>query len=125
MNHPLLVTLDHNCIVALEKDEESDADAIRQLIAFQQKGVIHLVIGWSTMFEKPPQGGKPLWFPEQERRLHSLGLGDVEQFKHPQAMWFRNEEGFLTFEPERSYLRTVHELLFPKIDFGFPEYLKR
>jgi hypothetical protein len=46
VNHPLLVTLDHNCIVALEKNEEPDADTIRQLIAFQQKGIIKIVVGW-------------------------------------------------------------------------------
>jgi hypothetical protein len=125
MNNPLLMTLDHNCIIALEKDEELNADAIRQLIAFQQKGIIHIVIGWSTMFEKPPQGKKPLWFPEQERRLNSLGLGDVEQFKHPQTMWFSTEEGYLTYQPERSYLRAVHEVLFPTIDFEFQNYLTR
>jgi hypothetical protein len=124
VNNPLLVTLDHNCIIALEKDEEN-ADAIRQLIAFHQQGIINIVIGWSTMFEKPPQGEKPLWFPEQEHRLRALGLGDVEQFKHQQAMWFRNEEGYSTYIPERAYYRTVHEVLFPSIDFGFQDYLTR
>lgn len=125
MNHPLLVTLDHNCIVALEKDEEPDADAIRQLIVFQQKDIIKIIVGWATMLEKPPQGVKLLWFPEQEHRMKALGLDDADLFKHPQAMWFRNEEGFLTYELEIPYLRTVHELLFPKIDFVFPAYLKR
>ncbi len=125
MNKSLLVTLDHNCIIALEKGEEPNADAIRKLIAFQQKGLIKIVVGWSTMLEKPRQGEKPLWFPEQECRMEALGLGDAELFKHHQTMWFRNEEGFLTYEFERPYLRTVHEILFPTIDFSFLEYLKR
>jgi hypothetical protein len=125
VNKSLLVTLDHNCIIALEKGEEPNADAIRKLIAFQQKGLIKIVVGWSTMLEKPRQGEKPLWFPEQERRMEALGLGDAELFKHHQTMWFRNKEGFLTYEFERPYLRTVHEILFPTIDFSFLEYLKR
>jgi hypothetical protein len=77
------------------------------------------------MLEKPRQGEKPLWFPEQERRMEALGLGDAELFKHHETMWFRNAEGYLTFEPESLYVRTVHEILFPHVDFGFPEYLKR
>ena len=125
MNTPLLVTLDNNCIIALENGEEPNATAVRKLIVFHQQDVIKIVIGWSTMFEKPPHGEKPFWFPEQERRLHALGLGDVEQFKHSQTMWFRNKEGYLTYEPEREYLRTIHELLFPNIDFGFADYLTR
>lgn len=57
--------------------------------------------------------------------MEALGLGDAELFKHHQTMWFRNEEGFFTYEFERPYLRTVHKILFPTIDFNFPEYLKR
>ena len=125
MNNSLLVTLDHNCLVALEKAEEPNATTVRELIRLHQQGIIKIIIGWSTLFEKPPQGEKPLWFPEQERRLQALGLGDVEQFKHHQTMWFRNEEGYLTYEPELDYLHAVHEILFPTIDFGFSEYLKR
>ena len=53
MNKPLLVTLDHNCIIALEKGEEPNADAMRKLIAFQQKGIIKIVVGWGTILEKP------------------------------------------------------------------------
>ncbi len=119
----MLVTLDNNCIIDLENGEEPNATAIRQLIAFQQKGIVKIAISWSTMLEKPPKGKKPPWFPEQERRMEDLGLGNAELFKHHQTMWFRNKDGFLTYEPERLYLQTVHEILFPKIDFGFHEYL--
>lgn len=125
MNNLLLVTLDHNCIIALENNEEPNASAVRRLIVFQQKGVIKIVVGWSTMLEKSHQGQEPLWFPEQERRMKALGLGNAELFKHHQTMWFRNEDGFLTYELELPYLRTIHELLFPTIDFIFLEYLKR
>src|SRR5436309_3503846 len=125
MSNPLLVTLDNNCIIALKEGEEPNATAIRKLIAFQQKGIIKIIVGWRTMLEKPPQGEKPLWFPEQKHQMEDLGLGDAELFKVHQTMWFRKEEGFLTFEPEIIYLRAVHEILFPNVDFSFHEYLKR
>lgn len=125
MNHPLLVTLDHNCIVALEKHEEPDADAIKQLINFQKKGVVRLIVGKSTIYEKPHQGEKLLGYPEQKHRMKALGLENADLFKPHQTMLFYNEEGYLTLEPGTLYLQTVHELLFPTIDFDFFDYLKR
>jgi len=112
--------------VALEKpNDPTVVAAVKKLITFHQEGIITIVIGWSTMFEKPPKGEKSLWFPEQERRLNALGLGNVEQFKHHQTMWIRDEEGYSTYEPEYDYLHAIHDAMFPNIDFLFRDYLKR
>ncbi len=112
--------------VALEKPNEPQVVvAVKKLIEFHREGIITIVIGWSTMLEKPPKGEEPLWLPEQKRRLETLGLGDVEQFKHNQTMWFRNEEGYATYEPEYDYLCAVHGAMFPNIDFRFQDYLTR
>lgn len=126
MNNPLLVTLDNNSIIALENDEEPNATAMKQLIAFHRQGIIKIIVGWRTLLEKPRQGKGHLWFPEEERsRMDALGLSAVELFKTPQTMWFLNEEGFLTYEHELPFLRAIHEILFPNIDFDFRDYLKR
>jgi hypothetical protein len=126
MNRPLIVTLDNNCILAFEKHEEPNATAIVELIAFGKAKKISIKIGMSTAMERPRPGEQPQGFPEQLRRIKALGLEDAELFKTPQTMWFHNgETWFVHKHYEQAYLREIHEILFPKIDFNLADYRRR
>jgi len=125
------VTLDHNSIIALEHPDEPQqrpiAEAIRELKRYHDAGYIALKITSSTMLENPRPGEEDLDVAELIGHYQKLGLGSVELFRGPHVLSFTDGKGHLCASPalEQWFLRNVHMLLHPTIDFDLRAYCRR
>ena len=76
----VLVTLDHNCIIALEGNEPA-ACHIRHLCALHARGAVTVRVTAVGANENLPGGGRLQSFREFQMRLARLGLGDLNLLK--------------------------------------------
>lgn len=117
----LRVTLDHNCLIALEKDEP-EAKAIKLLIPHHKKTIL---LGVPAISASEWQlGDKRIsTFSEFNERILVLGVRGVEILRPlgywdvcfwDWAIWGSEED----FELEKR----IHRVLFPNIPFDYPEY---
>ncbi len=126
-----IVTLDHNSIIALEHPDEPQqqpiAGAIRELIRYHHAGYIALKVTSSTMLENPRCREEDLDVAELIEHYQKLGLGSVELFRGPHVLSFTDGKGHLFASPslEQWFLRSVHTLLHPTIDFDLRAYCQR
>jgi hypothetical protein len=130
--HPIMtqtpiVTLDHNPLIALEHVDEPQhqpiAEAARELIRYHEAGHIALKVTSSTMLENPCPGKEYLDITHYQ----DLGLGSVELFRGPQCLLFTNgtDTIFAGTDWDQWFLRRVHTLLHPNIDFDLWAYRRR
>jgi hypothetical protein len=130
MTQPLIVTLDHNAIIALEHADEPHeqpiAEAVRELIRYHDAGYIALKITSSTMLENP-QYGKDPDIAKLIAQYQDLGLGSLALFQGPQSLVFTDGKGtiFANTDQEQLFLRKVHMLIHPNIDFDLGAYRRR
>src|SRR5260221_10766464 len=124
MTQPLIVTLDHNCIIALERPEEPQqqpiAGAVRELLRLHEAGTILITTTSSTLLENGRTGNKQ-HEEASELLVHYqvLGLGAIDHFRGPQPMMFTDGKGNYVagVDLEFQFLHTIHALMFPAIDF--------
>ena len=120
------VTLDTNCLIALENAEPA-ASAVRELIELHQGGRVHLCVS-AIAASEAKASGEDRWppFSRFRDRLAAVGLSEVEILR-PMCYWgiayldhcwqFRDEH--LALE------RKIHEVLFQTLEFSYEEYCKR
>jgi len=128
MAKPPIVTLDHNVIIALEHPNEPQqqpiAEAIRELKRYHDAGYIALKVTSSTMLENPRPGEEDLEIAELIAHYQKLGLGSVELFRGPHCLSFTDGKGnvYASSDLDQWFLRKVHALLHPTIDFDLRAY---
>ncbi len=125
-----IVTLDHNVIIALEHPDEPQqqpiAEAIRELIRYHHAGSIALKVTSSTLLENPRPREEDLEIAALIKHYQELGLGSVELFRGPHCFSFTDGKGHVYASPdlEQWFLRQVHTLLHPMIDFDLRAYCR-
>lgn len=121
----MFITLDHNCIIALENplkpSEAANASALQELMALCKSQNIPVGVYWNMWMENPRQGAEN---QDLKARLKTLGLEHVE-IRDKQTLWF-NIDGIPTADvwTEIGFLAWVHHSMFPNIAFRFYEYVE-
>lgn len=132
MQQPPIVTIDHNCIIALEHPEQVQqqpiAAAVRALLQLHEAGTLVLTTTSSTLLEnRSPRDTRRREVSELLAHYRVLGLGTMDHFRGPQPMMFTDGTGhlFAGVDLELQFLHTIHSLMFPTIDFHRQEYRQR
>ena len=104
----MIVTLDHSCIVALEKeDEEERASALRELAALCAERHITLAVYSYLPLENRPSKRPPRDLPA---RMAALGIGPIETLGPGPAG-----------DPALNVW--IQSVLFPTLPYRFPDYV--
>lgn len=121
------VTLDHNCIIALEKAEDS-APYIRGLIKMNEETNISLQVVAVGASEEMLNGRHISNFSEFKERLAAVSLDHVTILR-PIAYW-----GISFFDwclwgdgpngPMKTLEREIHKILFPEVEFEYGDFCK-
>lgn len=113
------LTLDHNCLIALEKNE-SEAPYIKKLIVMHDdKKIIIRVVGIGAS-ERLPGGSYATNFDEFKNRFAAIGLGNVEILAPIAYAGITFVERSLSADEAMVELeRRIQEVLFPRIDFTY------
>src|SRR5260221_11024231 len=78
----MILTLDHNAIINLEKGEEPEATALRTLaVLCAQQG--HRFATYSYLWLENPRKGQPRDLTGFAARLEALGIGPIEMLPTP------------------------------------------
>ncbi|HEU5380553.1 MAG TPA: hypothetical protein VFV38_34450, partial [Ktedonobacteraceae bacterium] len=132
MQQPPIVTIDHNCIIALEHPEQVQqqpiAAAVRALLRLHEAGTLVLTTTSSTLLEnRSPRDTQRREVSELLAHYRVLGLGTMDHFRGPQPMVFTDGTGhlFAGVDLELQFLHTIHSLMFPTIDFHRQAYRQR
>src|SRR5438128_64282 len=118
----LSFTLDTNCIIAID-ESRSEAEAIKTLVGAHLAGQVRVALVAISASERQKDQGYIKNYSMFLERLRSLGLGDVETLK-PTAYW---DVTFFDYSlptgPEMTNLeRSIHEILFPTMEFRWKDY---
>jgi hypothetical protein len=135
MKVPPIITLDTNCIIALEKHvngkrpnarEQQNALAVQELMTLHKEGVITLQTTLCSALEQPLRGEKDQELFEQVGDMAAIGLGGIDLFQSPRFMGFP-EGNAVVFDMyrERAYQQAIHQILSPSIDLSLPDYQRR
>ena len=119
------ITLDHNCLIALEKNE-SEAPYIKKLIAMHDdKKVIIRVVGIGAS-ERLPGGTYAANFDEFKKRIAAVGLAHVEILQ-PISYWDITfwDWGIWSDDQMIQLERKIHGVLFPNIEFDYALFYQR
>lgn len=119
------LTLDHNCIIALENNE-SDSQYLRQLIAMHNLKKISLRVAAIGASERLHGGGYTSHFLNFENRVAALGLQQIE-FALPVGKWgitFWDRSLYGDSQTE-SLERAIHAILFPDVEFEYQDFCLR
>lgn len=121
------VTLDHNCIIALENNEAS-APYIKELINMNDKNKIILQVVSIGAAERLPDGRHISNITEFKERIVVVGLGHVTILK-PIAYWGLSFWGWgLNSDGPNGSMKTlereIHKILFPEIEFEYVDFCK-
>lgn len=116
------VTLDMNCIVALEKDEVT-ASYIKKIIQMHKDRKINLRVVAISASERKPDGTYASNFNEFKERIASVGLIDVEILK-PIGYWGITFWDYFVWGGGRltKLERKIQEILFPTIELEYKEF---
>lgn len=123
-----LVTFDTNIVYAL-RNNESDAPAIRQLLALNRAGVITVNVTLSTALEKQRPDEK-LRMHEYTTWLQEQGIAIGNIFSGPRAVGFHvvgTPDTMTTFDGrlERMLNERIHSIFFSGMPFSWVEYRDR
>ncbi len=119
------VTLDTNCIIALEENRP-EAPFIRQLISFHEAKKINLRVVAISASERKRDGTYAANFSEFKRKIAAVGLGHVEILRPIAYLGMAFVDWCYPGGGEATVLdRKIHEALFPDIEFDYREYCKR
>jgi hypothetical protein len=118
----MIVTLDYNCLIALEEEREPEASALRELAALCKSKGIKLTAYTYVFLENPKPEGKRAQPSELKTRLETVGLSEIELIG-PGTL-YTEVDGYLTSEYHDELMQQAHDILFPGIHYYFQDYLK-
>jgi hypothetical protein len=119
------VTLDTNCIIALE-ESRPEAPFLRQLISFHDAKKINLRVVAISASERKPDGTYAVSFNEFKQKIAAVGLGHVDILRPIAYLGMAYVDWCYPGGGEATVLdRNIHETLFPDIEFDYSEYRNR
>ena len=115
-------TLDHNCLVALER-REPEALAIRSLVAAHESGQANVAVVAISASENQQGGRRIANFGEFLARLDALGLASLKIIL-PMAYWDIAfwDHALLTDDAMIMVETDLHTILFPRSAFSFEDF---
>ncbi len=118
------ITLDHNCIIALEMNEP-DAQYIRDLIDMHNRNKIQVRVAAIGASEMLPGKKYPSHFSDYDNRIAALGLKQVEKLS-PVGKWDMTYWDQSVYGDQRTEAleRRIHDILFPDIEFDYQAFCK-
>lgn len=119
------VTLDTNCIVALDEDEEATRD-IRALIHMHENKEINLRVVAISASERRAGVRCASNFAEFKERIDFLGLAHVEILKPICRLGMSFLDWFVLADDKMVDLeQRIHQILFPEIEFNYREFCEK
>lgn len=120
-----LVTFDNNVVISL-RNNDSDADLARRLLALSRAGVIIAATTLSTALEEQ-RPGQDLTMHDYAVWLEAQGFARGYIFFGPRTIGFRLPGDplntiILDGRLERNLVARVHQILFPEVSFNWYEY---
>ena len=119
------VTLDRNALLNLERGD-GDIEGLRRLVELHSNAVIMLCIPAILDSERQRDGTTLDSYLKFQSFLVSLGLRDHEEFRPPLYIGMAYVGHCVIHGTEMERLeRHIHEILFPKLEFMYADYLAR
>ena len=119
------VTLDTNCIIALE-ESEPEAPYVRELISFHSAKKITLRVVAISASERKRDGTYAVSFNEFKQKIAAVGLGHVDILKPIAYLGMAYVDWCYPGGGEATVLeRKIHKILFPDIEYDYVEYRNR
>ena len=116
------ITLDHNCIIALEEQRDG-ADALRELISLTEGGGCRLCVAAIGASELLRDGTYAETFTGFQNKLTAVGLSNAEILSSPAyiGLAFLGRALFVG-DSMLDLERRIHDSLFPSIELDFAAY---
>jgi hypothetical protein len=123
--HQLNVTLDTNCIIALEENRPT-APFLRQLITFHDAKKINLRVVAISASERKRDGTYAANFSEFKQKIATVGVEHVDILKPIAYLGMAYLDWCYPSGGQATVLeRKIHEILFPSIEFDYLDYRHR
>ncbi len=122
---PLKITLDFNCIISLEKGENTSS-AIYELIGIHDNGKIDISVPAISGNEKLPNGEYADNINAFISRIKKLSIREIEILK-PMAMWDMCFWDYCLWSDDQmdELARKIHTILFPTFPYDWKEYSEK
>jgi hypothetical protein len=119
------ITLDHNCLIALENNE-SQASYIKELLAMQDNNEVATRVVGIGASERLKGGAYAANFNEFKSHLAAIGLAQLEILQ-PIMYWGITfwDWGIYADDQMVRLEREIHEVLFPNIEFDYVLFCQR
>lgn len=119
------ITLDHNCLIALEKNE-NQASYIKELIAMHDNKEVAVRLVGIGASERLKGGIYALNFNEFKTRIAAIGLAHLDILQ-PINYWDITfwDWGIYADDQMVQLERKIHEVLFPNIEFDYVIFCQR
>lgn len=122
----LKLTLDTNCIVALDERREPAADCLDSLLALHEAGKVNLRLVATSASERQQHGPYLENFSFFQDRLSSLGLEHLEVLLPVMTLDVSYlDHAVLAGEDDITLLQRIHAVLFPDQPYELQEALDR
>ena len=116
-------TLDTNCIVDVE-DERPNAPFVRELVGLHAVNGTNVAVSSIGASERQRTGGYAKNSAEFKAKLAAVGFGALELLP-PLGYWDLCFWDHFVWADENDMLeRQIHDVLFPNIEFLWPDYAK-
>ena len=118
------ITLDTNCIVALEENRP-DARYLRRIVQSATEQQLRLRVAGISASERQPDGKYSESFFDFQAKIAGVGLEDVEILRPP-LIWGVTfwDESFYGTEQVDEEAKRIHEILFPTSPFEYEDYCR-
>ena len=120
------VTFDTNCIIALEENEQPDAEHLRRVVHGPTDQELKLSVAGISASERQREGKLSDTFHDFEARLARVGLENAEILLPPliwdMTYWDRAIWGSEQIDEEA---KRIHEILSPTTPFEYEDYCQR
>ena len=116
------VTLDTNCIVALQENEP-DAPYLRRIVQSAARQELKLRVVAISASERQRDGGYSENFSTFRHRIAEIGLGGVEILPAPCILGMTYlDYSILVSDQFREEAGRIHEILWPNIPFEYKDF---
>ena len=118
----LSLTLDTNCIIAVDEQRE-ESSAVIALAEAHRSGTANVALVAISASERQREGKTIETFSKFQARLATLGLGHLELLE-PMTYWDLTfwDHGLWCNDEMETLERSIHEVLFPNIHFLWTDY---